>query len=234
MRKIIFLLFCVLCLSFSLNAIASPIVPETKPLEKEEHDYLCQAIALTVLKEKPNIKSFNSFDIRSDGALLLGSDDPQKMVITYTQAGTFWFGFSFRCSGDFCVKWDDNGHVILYLVRSDALLTLDHTGNVLSITGSISNNVENAEYVRKEMQPQKRTINGMTYCMKKEDGVLGVFSSAYSELVRTDEAGREQSLLDLRSEHRFSVIVFFVFLIVFLALLTLIIFQNVKKRNITF
>lgn len=84
MRKIIFLLFCALCLSFSLNAIASPIVPETKPLEKEEHDYLCQAIALTVLKEKPNIKSFNSFDIRSDGALLLGSDDPQKMVIAYT------------------------------------------------------------------------------------------------------------------------------------------------------
>ena len=231
MKKNIFLVLYVLCLLFPLNVIASPTTLETKPLEKEEYDHLCQAIALTVFKEKPNIKSFSSFDIRSDGALLLGSDNPQKMVIAYTETGTFWFGFSFQCSGDFCVKWDDNGHVILYLVRSDALLTLDHTGNVLSITELISNNVENAEYVRKELQPQKRTINGMTYCMKKEDGVLGVFSSAYSELVRIDEAGREQSLIDLRSEHRFSTILFLVFLIIFLVLLMLIISQNIKTRN---
>ena len=226
MKKAVLFLFCAVCVSLTIGAAALSAAPETRPIEQEECDRLRRSVGITALDQKPNILSLTGFDIRADGAVLLGTDDPQKTVAAYAQDGTFLFGFTFRCSGDHGVKWDDDGRVLLYLVRSDVVLTVDRAGNVLNAVELPTDNAENAAYVREGSLPQKRMVDGTTYRMKKGNGFLGVFSSSYAELVRIDEAGREQVVIDLRAEHGLSVALAIAVSAVFVALLLLIVFGN--------
>lgn len=226
MKKAVFFLLCAVCVSFTIGTAALSAAPETRPIEQEECDRLRRSVGITVLDQEPNIRSLTGFDIRADGAVLLGTDDPQKTVAAYAQDGTFLFGFTFRCSGDHGVKWDDDGRVLLYLVRSDIVLTVDRAGNVLNAVELPADNAENAAYVREEWLPKKRVIDGTAYRLKKGNGILGVFLPNYAELVRIDETGEEQIVIDLRAEHRLSAVPAITVSAVFIALLLLIVFGN--------
>ena len=226
MKKAVFFLLCAVCVSFTISAAALSAAPETRPIEQEECDRLRRSVGIPALDQEPNIRSLTGFDIRADGAVLLGTDDPQKTFAAYTQDGTFLFGFTFRCSGDHGVKWDDDGRVLLYLVRSDVVLTGARAGNVLNAVELPADHAENAAYVREEWLPKKRVIDVTAYRLKKGNGILGVFLPNYAELVRIDEAGGEQIVIDLRAEHRLSVVPAIAVSAVFIALLLLIVFGN--------
>lgn len=77
MKKAVLFLLCAVCVSFTIGAAALSAAPETRPIGQEECDRLRRSVGITALDQEPNILSLTGFDIRADGAVLLGTDDPR-------------------------------------------------------------------------------------------------------------------------------------------------------------
>lgn len=200
----------VLLYVFCLNASAMNTGFTTCDMEPDIQQTFLSNNDLALLTTEPEKQSIVCFDVNDDGLLLIGSGNfENKTVSVYTPDGVFKYGYKFTSSGSFGVEWDvDN--IIIYFVRSDVAALVDSTGEILELK-TIENTIENNSYWNHSVYSEERTVNGNKYVMKNNMGVLDVFATSYSQIVRTDSAGNSMTVYDVGQKQFFGTIIVVIF-----------------------
>lgn len=154
---------------------------------------------LVYIKKEPKKRAIKCFDVRSDGAIAIGSEDStQKTICVYSNEGVFEYGYDFRSSGDFGVEFEGENLVIWYL-RSDISITVTPDGKVKEVH-EIESTPAYSVYWRDKLRSKTRTIGETVYTIKNEKGISNFLASSYSLLVASEADGENQILYDVSAD----------------------------------
>lgn len=219
----IFLIFVFLPLY--ANA-ADRYVFETVDLSADEIEMVWNNIKL----EKDHINSLSdcsssivSFDVSKDGYILLGLKD--KTIVIADQSGNILKSFKFITNGTFYVKWEDS-NFLLMLVRSSLIIELTPEGQLVNITQTDDNDVNNKLW--RTVKQKEISVDDSKYIIRNKFGPLNIISGSYSQLVKIDNTKKETILYDVNTEQLTKVCIALIFTIVFFVL----VFYYILKRPI--
>ena len=199
----------------------------TSDLSDEEQSILADRINISVVNEEFLMKSIQSFDVNSKGEIVIGHSgiNATKAISVYDCNGNFQYGYRFNCSGLFGVEW--SGDLInIYLVRSNALLTIDKDANIVCIQ-SIENSIENNDYINNYIFATDKYVADEKYTIRNNSGLLNFIESSYSQLVRTSLEGEEFVLYDVTGLHTIKLLVSLFGVVAFIVL---VIYTLYKKQ----
>ena len=140
----------------------------------------------------------------------------------YDSEGVFQYGYEFECDGNFGLEWDDN-NIIIYFVRSNVAALFDASGTNLELK-IIQNTTNNNDYWNHFVEATKRTMNEEQYIMRNNMGLLNLFASSYSQLIRIDTDGNVISIYDVGHEYNIKFIIGLIAVILFLLFVTVKVF----------
>ena len=231
----ILLAICIIILFLwngSGNVLAMNTGFSTENMAPNDQQIFLSNINLYLITEEPEKSTITCFDVNDNGLIVVGSEDStKKSVSVYTSDGTFNYGYAFNCSGSFGVEWDDN-NIIIYFVRSDVAALFDAAGTNLELK-KIQDTTDNNSYWNHSVYSTQRTINEEQYSMRNNMGLLNIFASSYSQLIKTNSDGNTVIIYDVSSEYTTRFVTIFIAVILFVAFIVLIIilqFKKLKKR----
>lgn len=205
-----------LCTSVTASAIEEDKVQNT--LSVEENIVISNTkISVVNAEEKATIKCF---DISDKGLIAIGLNTSPKKINVYNSEGVFQYGYVFSCAGSFGVQWN-NDTLQIYLVRSDLVLSVDSRGQCIAV-----DKLDNNRNWRKTVFSSQRMVNGKTYYLESD---MGILTSSYSRLVVTDNVGNTRIIYDSIIEDPFFLIIVFVILSAFGILVAQIIKGRYRK-----
>ena len=167
---------------------------DTDEVDAERRERILTNISLTPLTEAPENGAFNSFDVRSDGAFILGCTFPTNCVAAFDKNGDFLYGYKFDTAGSFDVAFDGDGFAI-YLVRSDVVASFDKKGNALELR-MVKDTEKNNYYINNVFHAFKKEAGGCTYEKTNNMGVFNLLAFSFSRLVRTAADGNRTVIYD--------------------------------------
>ena len=207
----------------------------TEDMESGDQQIFLSNVKLSLITEEPEKQAITCFDVNDDGLVVVGSEDStKKIVLVYDSDGTFQYGYAFNCSGSFGLEWDNN-NIIIYFVRSSVAATFDARGTYLELK-KIQDTTNNNYYWNHFVNATKRTINGEQYIMRNNMGLLNLFASSYSQLIKIDADENIINIYDVSSEYNIKFIVVFVAVILFLVFIAskvLLQFVKFQKENLS-
>ena len=198
----VILLSLVIMIICGVNALAMETGFSTEEYHEDtvDKDTFIKNVNISMLTEEPHRNAIECFDVNENGEIAIGCGEyERKTVCIYTSDGDFKYGYSFECSGSFGIEL--NGDILnIYLVRSDAAISVDSTGEVKSVL-EILDTTENRRYWNYFVRSTKRTIGDKEYTIKNDVGFLNILilESSYSQLVITDKNGEETIIYDVNS-----------------------------------
>ena len=214
------------------NVLAMNTGFSTENMAPNDQQIFLSNINLYLITEEPKKSTITCFDVNDNGLIVVGSEgSTKKSVSVYTSDGTFNYGYAFNCSGSFGVEWDDN-NIIIYFVRSDVAALFDAAGTNLELK-KIQDTTDNNSYWNHSVYSTQRTINEEQYSMRNNMGLLNIFASSYSQLIKTNSDGNTVIIYDASSEYTTRFVTIFIAVILFVAFIVLIIilqFKKLKKR----
>lgn len=203
----------------------------TEELSEEVKNTFVSNISISLLTAEPKKRGILCFDVNDQGMIAVGQKSPrEKEVCIYTAQGEFIYGYSFKCSGDFGVEWDEE-HINIYFVRSDIIISLDAASNILDIKET-QNTTENNAHSNTVLYATSRVVGDTTYLVRNNMGIFNWISSSYSQIITIDADGSECIIYDVSSQQLSNMIVTIsiVCLFVFLAI-AVITWNFVKLRR---
>lgn len=214
----------------SVNALAMNTDFSIEKMEHSEQENFLSNINLRLVTEEPEISSIECFDVNDNELVAVGSKNLSKRIVSvYSSDGTFEYGYTFECDGDFGIEWDDN-NIIIYFVRSDVAALFDEMGNNLEMQ-IIQDTMDNDSYWNYSVFSRQRTINGNKYTMRN-NGLLYFISSSYSQLIKTDTQGNVKIIYDNSVAYTIEFIIKVIGVILFVALVvSIVVFQFLKQRK---
>ncbi len=187
----------------------------TEDMESGDQQIFLSNVKLSLITEEPEKQAITCFDVNDDGLVAVGSKDlTKKIVSVYDSAGTFQYGYTFDCSGSFGLEWDDH-NIILYFARSNVAALFDASGSNLELK-IIQNTTNNDDYWNHFVEATTRTMNEEQYIMRNHMGLLNLFASSYSQLIKIDGDENIIHIYDVGSEYNIKFMVVFVVVILFL------------------
>lgn len=217
-----FLFFLLACLVLSTpNAYATYGNLELEPCSEEELTQFADAIGLTFLGQEPTPTSIVSFDVSSDGYIVLGFDG--EMVCIYSQEREFLYGYAFDAAGNFEVLWN-NQNAGIYFYRSDVIATLDSNGKCILLQ-KVTNSASNELYIRNILNGTTKTVDGIEYKLER-DIPLG---ESYGRLCAVDPDGNIIILYDATEAHNMSKILSICCVALFTGIVIIFFVRKVKK-----
>lgn len=222
-----FFVFFVIIFSNGVSAMAIDTGFNTFILSDEEQNIIADRINISVVNEEFFMKSIQSFDVNSTGEIVIGHSgiNATKAISVYDCNGNFQYGYRFNCSGLFGVEW--SGHLInIYLVRSNALLTIDKDANIVCIQ-SIENSIENNDYINNYIFATDKYVADEKYTIRNNSGILNFIESSYSQLVRISSEGDKFVLYDVTSLHTIKILAGLFSIVAFIVL---VIYTLYKKQ----
>ena len=214
----------------SVNALAMNTGFSIEKMEHSKQENFLSSIDLRLVTEEPEISSIECFDVNDNELVAVGSKNLSKRIVSvYAPDGTFEYGYTFECDGDFGIEWDDN-NIIIYFVRSDVAALFDEMGNNLEMQ-TIQDTMDNDSYWNYSVFSRQRTINGNKYTMRN-NGLLYFFSSSYSKLIKTDTQRNVKIIYDNSVAYTIEFIIKVIGVILFVALVVfIVVFQFFKRRK---
>ena len=164
---------------------------------EEEQEKIEGNLQLTLITSEPTKFPVACFDVREDGMLVIGCDaGPYKKTICVYNQGEFQYGYTFKSTGTFGVEWD--GDLInLCTVRSGLVISIDANGRILQIS-KIEDTYANNSYWY-DIGANKKSMQGQTYAIQNDLGILNLFAINYSQLTSTNADGQTTVLYDART-----------------------------------
>ena len=214
------LLFLILPVSLTAYAVN---YKEEKIKQAEE------SLGITVFYEEKTDRLIKTFDSNNTGWYVIvyngwdfaGSND--NVISVYNSLGEFQYGFTFDAVGDYGVDLLEN-NVILYLVRSNALVEIDSTGKCVNGEPTRYANLVGADaYWRTSKQ-----VGDICYSLERD---IGLFAGYYPRLVKTDAAGNRTVLHDVTIWGYFVGTFHWIFFSFFFVAPVIVIFKKEKKRK---
>lgn len=170
------------------------------------------------------------FDVGKNGLIAIGSaNSDQKNVSVYDATGQFQYGYSFYCSQSIGVQWETNG-LMIYFVRSDVAALFDQNGINLELR-MIDDTTENNSYWNHTVFLKEKSLNGNTYRLKNDMGLLNMFAFDYTQLIKTDPEGHTTVLYDAGSAQMPKVLLFVIAAAAFVALILWVLIRQLLKGN---
>ena len=220
--------------SFSCYADTSDsFVPTTgltvTPLSDEETQRYLSYMELTTVKQEYNKTALTCFDVSDSGLIAVGmSTGSQKMVFVYDGNGMFLYGYQFHDSGSFCLEWQGD-YVGVYSVRGNTLVVLDEKGNCMCAY-ECGDSIADNDYLRNEIDVTERTVNGRTYVMKNDMGILNFLASSYSQIEITDADGTTRLVYDVNGDQITKTVFLLIAIPAFFGVLVYIVLYHIKEQ----
>ena len=193
---ILFALLLIICAGCNIEVTARSDGFSVEELSEDSKKSILGNIDLWVLAEEPSqIMSFRSFDVNSEGDVVIGSQMfTRANVCVYDSAGNYKCGFAFNEQGTFGVAF--NGNCInIYKVRSKLVITVDLCGNVVNMY-RIQKSIENDRYWSDNVWVKKRVIGSTEYVARNDKGLFNIFSSTYTRLISKPSDDKEIIIYD--------------------------------------
>ena len=106
---------------------------KTNQFTSDEKNIFISNINLLTIDEEPVKKTITCFDVNSDQLIAIGQNtSDRKTICIYSNEGVFQYGYTFNCSGDFGVEWDEE-NLNIYFVRSSVIVSVTPRGEVLVV-----------------------------------------------------------------------------------------------------
>ena len=223
-------IFVLVCNPIVANAINTGFL--TNELPEEEQISFVQNIDLCLIESEPSKNAVVCFDVNENQMIAVGQkSSDRKTICIYSSDGTFQYGYTFNCSGEFGVEWDKD-NLNIYFVRSDVVISVSPNGEILDVL-EVTNSIENNSYVNHFMHTTKKTIGDATYLIRNNMGIFNWVATSYSQIVVKDSVGAENIIYDVNSVQLLSTIlsIIFVFAIVIVAV-TIILRPIIKSMRI--
>lgn len=234
-RGCLFLLFVFAVVLFTngMRAEAMHTGFQTDLLSDEKQNRFISNIDIELIGKEPSKKTIQCFDVNNNHLIAIGHGGTErKAVCVYSDDGIFQYGYTFNCSGDFGVEWDEE-NLNIYFVRSDVIVSVAPNGEVLDVL-EVKNTVDNNSYVNHFMHSTKRSVGETEYVIDNYPRILNLVTASYSQLIVKDENGTEITVYDAGSMQLFNVIITAVVVGTFIAMAVSVIVYQIKmktKRN---
>lgn len=235
MRKHFILTVCLILLflqSLGLNVCASTTsIFETTNLSENEISQIWQNINVRNSLDSISLSSIGlpivSFDVSENGMILLGFKGNKVAVVDEDTVTNF---FEFSNDGSFYVQWNEN-NILLLLVRGSIIVELSSNGQFINMTKADENSIQNT-YLWNQISKKNHLNNGeYFYCIKNKLGFLNIFSSSYSQLIKTDSNGNAIVIYDITKAQTTKTVCTIIVTILFFALVVLTIVLNIKRHR---
>lgn len=198
---------------------------EITPDSEERRESFTERHSLVILEEEPAVNPIRCFDVRQDGCVVLGFYGSEKKTIcVYSPEQKFMYGYSFSCTGDFYVFWEDE-YLCIFLVRSDVIAKLDRDGNCVELGLPVATDA--FFDIRDRFMSSSKQVNGVSYRLEN-DIIVG---SDFGRLVMTSPDGSESVFYDATALHNGRVILRSACIILFAALVGWGLIRQEKKRK---
>ncbi len=204
---------------------------ETTELPSEEKNMFISNINILPIDEEPIKKTITCFDVNSDRLIAIGQNTSgRKTICVYSNEGVFQYGYTFNCSGDFGVEWDEE-NLNIYFVRSSVIVSVTPRGEVLDAF-EVQNTAENNSYVNHFIHSTTRTIGDAEYFIGNNLGILNLFAPSYSQIIVKNSTGAENVIYDVGSMQLSNMIVTIGIICVFVFVaIAAIAWQFIKLRR---
>lgn len=228
-RKILLIpifIFVLICNPIAANAINTGFL--TRDLPEEEQISFVQNIDLCLIESEPSKNAVVCFDVNENQMIAVGQkSSDRKTICIYSSDGTFQYGYTFNCSGDFGVEWDKD-NLNIYFVRSDVVISVSPDGEILDVL-EVTNSIENNSYVNHFFHATERTIGDTTYIIRNDMGIFNWVATSCSQIVIKDVSGAENVVYDVNSAQLLSAILSAIFILAFAIIVVTVIFRPVIK-----
>ena len=119
---------------------------EITELPSEEKELFISNINILSIDEEPAKKTIKCFDVNGDQLIAIGQNTSnRKTICVYSNKGVFQYGYTFNCTGDFGVEWDEE-KLNIYFVRSSVIVSVSPKGEVLGAF-EVENTIDNNSYI---------------------------------------------------------------------------------------
>lgn len=194
-----------ICLSVAFpGAVFASDTENTSTADEERMHHLVKAINLKFLSQEPQPAGIVSFDVASDGTVVLGLSSEQ--VCVYSAEGVFLYGYSFDISEAYLVRWN-NGNVALCFCRGDSMATFDREGNCIAMEDMV---------VSPFRAVTERQVSGVIYRLERDIPV----GDSYARLCTTQPNGEKSVFYDATSAANTSALLLTGFVVIFLCTVT--------------
>lgn len=204
---------------------------KTNELSSEEKDMFISNINVLSIDEEPVKKAITCFDVNSNHLIAVGQNSSdRKTICVYSGEGDFQYGYTFNCSGDFGVEWDEE-NLNIFFVRSSVIVSVTPKGEVLDAF-EVQNTIENNSYVNHFIHATKTEIDNYEYYIRNNMGLLNLFAPSYSQIIVKDSTGAESIIYDVSSMQLTKTIVTISLICVFVIVaVAVVIWQFIKLRR---
>ena len=222
-------IFVIFTSAMKVNAMHTGF--KTNELSSEEKNMFISNVNVLSIDEEPEKNPITCFDVNSNHLIAIGQNSSdRKTICVYSNKGAFQYGYTFNCSGDFGVEWDEE-NLNIYFVRSSVIVSVTPKGEVLDAF-EVQNTIENNSYVNHFVHATKREIDNYKYYIRNNMGLLNLFASSYSQIIVKDSTDTESIIYDIGSMQLTKTIVTISLICVFVFVsVAVVIWQFIKLRR---
>lgn len=231
LSKCLFYFVCIFIIIFSTgtNVMASNSNLSLSVMDVEEKNTIIENLSLALTDKTPGLKAIQCFDVNNNGAIALGHeiDGKTKAISIYDSNGNFKYGYIFYSTGSFGIEWNSDC-LNIYILRGDLLVTVDKSGTIVDVA-YVEDTKENDCYINNYIFATKKTVNGITYCIKNDMGILNYVSTSYSQLVKITSS-EEVILYDVNNAQLAKTIVGVFMLVAFIGIAVFVLIKTCKIK----
>lgn len=196
---------------------------------KDQHTFLSN-INLSPIYDEPQKGTITCFDVNESGLIAIGfASSENKHISVYDATGKFQYGYIFNCNQSFGIQWDSD-NLIIYFVRSDVAASFNSDGINVELK-RIEDTIDNNSYWNHSVFSKEKTIDGNKYTIKNNMGMLNIFASSYSQLLKTDSNGNETIIYDVSATQMTKTLLITIAVLIFVALVIAIIIWQVFRAK---
>lgn len=189
-KKLILLFFVLLMLPSKIDANENS--GQFIELSEDRLQSIVEKMDLTFVSAEPEQAPIYCFDVADAGNFAVGSRNlKQNQVCVYNSDGVFLYGYTFATEGSYALEIED-GHLNIFLVRSDAIISVDSEGNVIG-GAKINDAKESSQYLSK-LQSSEKIVNGVTYQADNDGHWPHFLTAKYARLIKVS-GNNEQTVL---------------------------------------
>jgi len=231
-KKVLYIFIITLTLVFlTISSNASEIYGfKAIQLSSDEKELIWNGMDIKTLNAdfiKENNYAIVGFDVSEDECILLALEE--NTIIIIDKNNEILNCFKFNNNGSYYVKWNGN-NILLLLVRSSLIIELTTEGQLVNIIETDTNDVNNNKLWRAVKQ-REISINDNKYIIRNKLGPLNIIVGSYSQLVKTDNMGKEFIIYDVNTEQLIKAYVSLIFIVVFFVLILRFILKPVKRQT---
>ena len=217
---LISIIILIILLSLVLSAYASSLYGfESIKLSENEINQIWDKLNIKNLSTNISLDDINlpiiSFDVSDEEMIILGFKNNQVIIIDKNKIIQTYLEFS--NNGLFYVQWKKN-NILFYLVRGGIIVELTSNGQLINMIKTDDNNINNNFLWNEISKKTNIDIDNSTYIVKNDMGILNIFTSSYSQLVKINSNGETVIIYNINNTQLTKIIILVICAVLFIVL----------------